>query len=128
MSDLNGYLSQLQSKDASTRIATIKALKQFEDERVLDALKTIIEQDTSVPVIRTAILALGQLGSCDDLPLLLSLTKHESVWIRKASVQVIGQLRCHDAVSHLVNLLGDETLDALAREALVALKVDPDFF
>ncbi|MEO1289247.1 MAG: hypothetical protein AAFV93_15905, partial [Chloroflexota bacterium] len=39
-----------------------------------------------------------------------------------------GQLGCHEAVSHLVNLLGDETLNALAREALVALKVDPDFF
>ncbi|MEO1289779.1 MAG: HEAT repeat domain-containing protein, partial [Chloroflexota bacterium] len=72
---------------------------------------------------RTAILVLGQLGSCDDLPLLLSLTKHESVWIRRASVQVIGQLGCHEAVSHLVNLLGDETLNALAHLPCVSIRI-----
>ena len=58
----------------------------------------------------------------------MPLLAHQDLWVRKAVVQAIGLTKCYDAVPILVQLLGDESLDALIREALIALKVDPDFF
>ena len=62
------------------------------------------------------------------LAILIPLLEHPELWVRKAAVQAIGMANCQDAVPVLVNLLEDENLNALAREALVTLKVDPDFF
>lgn len=125
--DIDTLLAQLNNDDNTTRLTAIRELQQIDDARVLSALKLLVKDD-SIAIVRRAILAIGTLGGCAELPFLMLLTEHESVWIRKASIQAIGTTGCQDAVPHLVNLLGDDTLDALVREALVALKVDPDFF
>jgi HEAT repeat protein len=84
--------------------------------------------DESLAVVRTATLAIGAIGGCQTLDILVALLAHDALWVRKAAVQAIGIAQCQDAVPILVNLMGDESLDVLVRESLVALKVDPDFF
>lgn len=128
MSDTAPIIEQLQHQDLKIRISAVKALTHFGDSEAVLALKNTILTDESIAVRRTAILALGSIGGCEIITIVEALLEHPDIWIRKALVQAIGMSNCQSATPLLVNLLGDRDLDALAREALVALKVDPDFF
>ncbi|MEL6525467.1 MAG: HEAT repeat domain-containing protein [Chloroflexota bacterium] len=115
------------TSDTNDTVKLIKVLKTYDDPRAIGALIDYTQYD-SVPIVRTAIHALKKHATCDDLVGLLPLLKHEQAFIRKAVVETLGQSGCGDFVPHLVTLLGDDTLAALVREALIALKVDPNFF
>lgn len=127
MSDLDIIITQLSHEDSKLRMQAIRALGNTDDSRHLELLGMMLEDD-SVAVIRTTAFAIGAIGGCEAWHYLQPLLKHESVWVRKATIEAIGRAHCADAVPILVNLLGNNDLDALVREALIKLKVDPDFF
>ncbi len=125
---LNDIIKQLNSDSSSIRLKAIQALGQYDDiESILPILEELLA-DESVAVVRAATITLGRIGACEHLAVIVPLLAHDSLWIRKASVQAIGLLGCQEAAPLLVRLLEDDALHALSREALVALKVDPDFF
>ena len=127
MSDLDLLIEQLSHNEARIRMSAAKALGQIADEASINALKSVLE-DESIAVIRAATLTIGAIGGCEQVTILIPLLEHEELWVRKAAVQAIGMANCQDAVPVLVDLLGHDNLDSLVREALVTLKVDPDFF
>lgn len=127
MSDLALIIQQLSHHDSRIRLQAVQTLGKIGDKTLLPALEDMLN-DKSVAVVRTATLSIGKIGDCDALNILIPLVEHEDLWVRKAAVQAIGLTECQDAVPILVNLLEDNALYALVREALIALKVDPDFF
>lgn len=127
MNDLDEIIKQLAHEDARIRLQAVQTLSKMGNKTALPALDNMLK-DESVAVVRASTLAIGKIADCDALPSLIPLVTHSDLWVRKAAVQAIGLTQCQDAVPILVNLLGDEFLDALIREALIALKVDPDFF
>lgn len=127
MNDLARIIQQLSHDDWRIRLQAVQTLGKIGDKTLLPVLANMLE-DNSVAVVRTATLAVGKIGDCDALAILIPLVEHEDLWVRKAAIQAIGLTECQDAVPILVNLLEDDSLHALVREALIALKVDPDFF
>lgn len=127
MNDLDLIIQQLAHENTRIRVQAVRTLGNVGDKTLLPVLANMFN-DKSVAVVRTATLAIGKIGDCDALAILLPLVEHEDLWIRKATVQAIGLTECQDAVPILVNLLEDKYLHDLVREALIALKVDPDFF
>lgn len=125
---LDDLIKQVQSEDASARLQAIKALEQHANKvKILPILEQLLG-DESISVVRASTLALGRIGGCEQLSVLVPLLEHDSLWVQKASVQALGLLGCPEVVPTLVRLLDHEALQALSREALIALKVDPDFF
>jgi len=127
MSDIELAIEQLKNPDPRIRREAAKRLGVLGDSGALSALQKALDDD-SVAVVRTAILAIGTIGGCETRAILEPLLQHDTLWIRKAAVEALGKANCAEAAPTLVNLLDNTTLNALAREALVALKVDPDFF
>lgn len=127
MSDLTQWLEQVHHEDSHLRREAAQKLGQFPSEDAVVALQTLLA-DESVAVVRTAILALGTIGGCEVVEAIIKELENNNLWIRKAVVQALGEAKCQDVAPILINLLGDEELNVLAREALIRLKVDPDFF
>ena len=125
---IEGILEQL--SNASSTQDSVRFIRQLGREDNPHAIATLMDyaHHDTIAIARTAIHALANYAPCDDLVALLPLLKHAHDFVRKAVVETLGQSGCGDFVPHLVTLLGDDTLDALVREALIALKVDPNFF
>lgn len=124
------YLVQLATEDIPVReqVMLIRKLARLDDPRVIMTLRNLT-QSSAVPVARAAILAISDIASCEDLAFLPTLLNDDThLFIRRAAVQAMGQSGCQAFVPQLVNLLDDDTLVSLVREALLVLKVDPDFF
>jgi HEAT repeat protein len=126
MSDLQSLIEQLQNHNPRVRADSAKKLGNSGIEAI-DALTNAL-QDEHIIVARTAALALGKIGSCEVVAPLAILLEHDNLWLRKAAVQALGLAKCGDAAPILVNVLADKDLHILAREALITLKVNPDFF
>ncbi|MGJ3240637.1 MAG: HEAT repeat domain-containing protein [Anaerolineae bacterium] len=124
---MSDHITRLQTGDTRARMQSARALGTLGDESALPVLEQAL-QDESVAVVRSATLALGHIGGCAVLATLLRLLTHEQVWVRKASVEALGLSGCAEAVPILVNQLAEPNSHALAREALIRLNVDPDFF
>lgn len=124
---LNDHIKQLHSEDARVRRDAAQALGQLGD---IEAIPTLIiaADDDNITVARTAVLALGRIGGRDVIDPLLTALQHDSLWVRRAAVQALGMSGAESTVPYLVNALADEDLYHLAREALKALHVDPDYF
>lgn len=120
-------LLQLQSDNHKERQHAAQLLSQFEDIAVVVALSYAMNDD-SVIVSRTATLSLGKIGGENVIGALLAGLIHESLWVRKAAIEALGNAGVQDVAPHLVNALADPDLHALAREALIALNLDPNFF
>ena len=127
MNDLQNLIEQLQDTNPRIRANAARNLGDTGDIQVIEAL-TIALQDEHVIVARTAALSLGKIGGCEVVAPLAALLGYDNVWLRKAAVQALGLARCGDAAPLLVNVLADSDLNLLAREALITLKVNPDFF
>ena len=127
MSELDNLLIQLQDADPRKRAEAARKLGDLGDAQAVAALTTAA-QDAHILVARTAILALGKIGGCIVVEPLAPLLEHDNLWLKKAAVQALGMARCEGAAPLLVNMLADKELFMLAREALITLKVNPDFF
>src|SRR5688572_10954150 len=126
MSDLQSLIEQLQDANPRNRAEAAKQLGSS-GIKAIDVLTSALE-DEHIIVARTAALSLGKIGGCEVLQPLATLLEHSNLWLRKAAVQALGLAKCGDAAPILVNALADKDLHILAREALIALKVNPDFF
>src|SRR5688500_15210348 len=126
MNDLQSLIEQLQNANPRIRADAAKELGNSGIEAI--AALTNALQDEHIIVARTAALALGKIGGCEVVIPLAVLLEHDNLWLRKAAVQALGLAKCGDAAPLLVNVLADKDLHILAREALIALKVNPDFF
>jgi HEAT repeat protein len=124
--NIQSLIEQLQNANPRVRAEAAKKLGNSGIEAI-DALTNTL-QDEHIIVARTAALALGKIGGCEVVAPLVILLEHDNLWLRKAAVQALGLAKCGDAAPILVNVLADKDLHVLAREALIALKVNPDFF
>ena len=127
MAHREDLLGQLQSTDHKERQHAAMLLSQFRDDTVIDALSHTL-RDESVIVARTAALSLGKIGGEKVAKPLLTAISHDSLWVRKAAIEALGNAGDASVAPHLVNALSDPDLHALAREALIALNLNPDFF
>jgi HEAT repeat-containing taxis protein len=127
MNELDNWLAQLQDTDPRKRAEAARKLGDLGDTQAIEAIM-VAAQDNHILVARTAVLALGKIGGCIVVEPLVTLLEHDNLWLRKAAVQALGIAKCEDAAPILVNMLADKDLFMLAREALIALKVNPDFF
>jgi HEAT repeat protein len=127
MSNIEHLLAQLLDENPRQRA---EAARKLGDSRNPQAIEALVRgaYDANILVSRTAVLALGKIGGCAVLEPLAALLENDNLWLSKAAVQALGMTKCGDAVPLLVNLLADKDLYILAREALIALKVNPDFF
>ena len=65
MSNADLLIEQLSHEDVRIRLSAVKALGKIGDKEAVVALKNVL-QDESVAVVRTAVLAIGTIGGCDQ--------------------------------------------------------------
>jgi HEAT repeat protein len=124
---MDDFLADLQNSDSRKRMQAAWELGQLGDKAAISALEEALG-DESIAVVKAALMALGRIGSCEVVPILLEMLEHDSIILRKAAVQAIGKTGCGDTMPLLVQLLEDECLEQAARDAIISLGSDPDFF
>ena len=121
------FLADLQDSDSRKRMQAAWELGQLGDRAAIPALEEALG-DESISVVKAALMALGRIGGCEVIPSLLEMLEHDSIVLQKAAVQAIGKTGCGDTMPLLVQLLEDPSLEQAARDAIVSLGSDPDFF
>jgi HEAT repeat protein len=124
---MDDFLADLQHSDSRKRMQAAWDLGQLGDKAVIPALAETLG-DESIAVVKAALMALGRIGNCEVVPILLEMLDHDSLILKKAAVQAIGKTGCGDTLPLLVQLLEDESLEQAARDAIISLGSDPDFF
>jgi HEAT repeat protein len=124
---MDDFLAALQDSDSRKRMQAAWELGQLGDKTAIPALEEALG-DESIAVVKAALMALGRIGSCEVVPILLEMLEHDSIVLRKAAVQAFGKTGCGDTIPLLVQLLEDESLEQAARDAIISLGSDPDFF
>jgi HEAT repeat protein len=124
---MDDFLMELQNSDSQKRMKAAWNLGQLGDKAAIPALEEALG-DESLAVAKAALMALGRIGGCEVVPILLQMIEHDSLTLKKAAVQAIGKTGCGDTIPFLVQLMEDESLEQAARDAIVLLGVDPDFF
>ena len=127
MVDVAALRADLSHENHQVRMQAVRRLACEDVSEAGELLLKMMNDEHSL-VVRTVIRLLGKCRYTNALPKLEALLAHDSLWVRKAVVEVFGMLGDSQVVPLLVDLLEDDDLESLAREALIKLKVDPDFF
>jgi HEAT repeat protein len=88
-------LSALQSRDVLVRIGVIEALAMIRDPRTFPPLTAVSHHDQSLEVRWAAILALGEIGSPNSIPILVPLLRDSNRYIRNGVAPALDKLGWH---------------------------------
>lgn len=107
----------------------LNAIRAIQFLRFTDGYKSIIkllETETNVPVIRSALVALGEIGRPESVPTIIKFIDDENSDISLTAIESLGKIRHPDAVQPLIELLhsSDSKKRLKSIEALKNLKFD----
>ncbi len=88
-------LEALHSRAVPVRLGAVEALGAIRDPRALEALIPVAGHDTSLEVRWAAVLALGELGSLDAIPVLTTLVRDPDRYIRYGAATALETLGWH---------------------------------
>jgi HEAT repeat protein len=85
-------LLALQSYAVPVRLGAIEALGAIRDLKAVNPILAVINRDTSLEVRWAAILALGEIGSPDAVPSLVTLLRDPNRWLRYGAATALCRL------------------------------------
>lgn len=85
-------LEALQSRFIPVRLGAIEALGAIRDFRAVSPVIAVIDHDASLEVRWAAVLALGEIGSPDAIPFLVSLLRDPNRYLRYGAATALGRL------------------------------------
>lgn len=85
-------LKALQSRFVPVRLGAIEALGAIRDTRAVNPILAVIDHDASLEVRWAAVLALGEIGSTDAVPFLVSLLRDPNRYLRYGAATALGRL------------------------------------
>jgi HEAT repeat protein len=102
------FVEGLTSERTKNRHRLAFFLGSFQDERIVSALITALDDDDA-EVQRGSAWSLGHMGDKRAIPHLLEKLGSADALPRSAMIQALGRLKADEAVTHLVKQLDDES-------------------
>jgi hypothetical protein len=106
--------------DSTLRANAAKSLGYFKSERGVQPLLQALEKEKDTSAIHEMILALGKIGDCKAVPVLVGYLRNGDPNVRKSAANALGIIGNEQACNDLTHALADENKDVgeAARAAL----------
>jgi HEAT repeat protein len=112
-------VSLLRDEDDDVALQGILILDHIKDPRAVEPLRSTLHNENP-NLSQAAIVAIGHLGDGRSIPDLLPFLRGDT-WLQVAAVQALGDLRSHQAIEPLSELLTDLLVGPMAAEAIAQI-------
>lgn len=122
----NLIVEALKNQDNWIKINAIRSLEQIRIYEGAKVIMDLLEDETSVPVIITALKALGKLGGATVVSVITRYINHENEDISLAAIEALGKVNHPNAIQILIEILHsyDRNKKSKCLQSLAELKID----